>query len=59
MFDPVWEAISSLERLGFYVLGITCDGASMNCRLWKLHGGVSMQELLYKVPNPFADGDSR
>ena len=60
MFDPVWEAISRLERLGFYVLGVTCDGASPNRRLWKLHSGVSEQdELMYKVPNPFADGDSR
>ena len=30
MFDPVWEAISRLERIGFRVLGITCDGASPN-----------------------------
>ena len=26
MFNPVWEAISRLERLGFCVLGLTCDG---------------------------------
>ena len=59
MFEPVWEAISRLERLGFYVLGVTCDGASPNRRLWKLHSGVSEQdELMYKVPNSFADGDS-
>ena len=30
MFDPVWEAISRLERMSFRVLGITCDGASPN-----------------------------
>ena len=37
MFDLVWEAVSRLERMGFRVLGITCDGASPNRRLWKLH----------------------
>lgn len=30
MFDPVWEAVSRLERLGFHVLGLTCDGCSAN-----------------------------
>ena len=56
MFNPVWKAIS---RLGFYVLGITCDRASTNRCLWKLHGVVSKQEeLTYKVLNPFTDGHS-
>ena len=54
MFDPMWEAVSRLERLGFYVLGLTCDGASPNRRLWKLHSDSS-DELIYKVPNLFAD----
>ena len=41
-------------------IGIMCDGVYTNRHLWKLHGGVSKQEeLLYKVPNPFADEDSR
>ena len=52
MFDPVWEAISRLERMGFRVLGIMCDGASPNHRLWKLHN--AKDEMVYKVPNPFA-----
>ena len=29
----MWEAISTLERLGFCVLGLTCDGASPNHNL--------------------------
>jgi len=52
MFDPVWEAISRLERLGFRVLGVTCDGASPNRRLWKLHS--AKDEMIHKVPNIFA-----
>jgi len=54
LFDPVWKAISRLEMLGFYVLGLTCDGASVNHRFWKLHG-ENDDELTYKVPNPFAN----
>ena len=49
LFDPVWEAVSRLERLGFRVLGLTCDGASSNRRLWKLHS--STDEMIYRVPN--------
>ena len=59
MFDPMWEAIARLEKLGFRVLGLTCDGASPNRRLWKLHSSSSSSsssdELIYKVPNVFAD----
>lgn len=55
MFDPMWEAVSRLERLHFYVLGITCDGATPNRRLWKLHS--DSDDLTYKVPNLFADDE--
>lgn len=30
LMDPVWEAISRLERQGLRVLALTCDGASTN-----------------------------
>ena len=30
LFDPVWKACSRLEKLGFCVLGLTCDGALLN-----------------------------
>jgi len=53
IFDPMWEAVSRLERLGFCVLGLSCDGASPNRRLWKLHN--DRDEMIYKVPNVFAD----
>ena len=58
MFDPVWEAVSRLERLGFRVLGLTCDGCSPNRRLWKLHSNKK-KELIYKVPNVFASDGPR
>ena len=52
LFDPVWQCISRLERLGFCVLALTCDGASSNRRFWKLHSKTD--EIIYKVPNPYA-----
>ena len=52
LLDPVWQAVSRLERLGFFVLALTCDGASPNWRLWKLHSKGS--EMTYKVQNPNA-----
>lgn len=54
MFDPMWEAVSRLLKR-FCVLGIVCDGASPNRRLWKLHSDNN--ELIYKVPNLFADDE--
>ena len=32
-----WECVCQLERCGFMVLGLTCDGLSANRRLFKLH----------------------
>ena len=57
LFDPVWEAVSRLERLGFRVLGLTCDGASPNHRLWKLHSDTN--ELIYRVPNIYSNNGFR
>ena len=51
IFDPMWEAIARLERIGFFVLALCCDGASPNCRLWKLHS--ESKEPVYRVPNVF------
>ena len=62
LVDPVWEAISRLERQGIRVLALTCDGASTNRRLWKLHSkgrDTSEKGVLYKVPNIYATDQSR
>ena len=37
-YDPFWEAVWQLERLGFTVLATTADSASPNCQLIKVHG---------------------
>ena len=52
LMDPVWETISRLERQGICVMALTCDGASSNRRLEKLH--TKGKGLVYKVPNVFA-----
>lgn len=52
LIDPVWEAISRLEWQGIRVLALTCDGASTNRRLWKLHSDGD--GVIHKVNNIFA-----
>ena len=62
MVDPVWEAIARLERQGIKVLSITCDGASINRRLWSIHSKgreLGDKGVLYKVPNIYATDASR
>ena len=53
LYDPFWEAVDRLELCGFKVMGLTCDGLSVNRRLFSLHDPSA--ELLHKVPNPYAD----
>jgi len=53
MFHVFWKAVGRLERIGFKVLGLTCDGLSANRRLFRLHGPPRSKELLYKVSNPY------
>ena len=57
MFDPFWEAIARLERQGFNVLAVTCDGASTNRRLWKLHANGN--KVIHKIPNVYAAEGNR
>ena len=53
LFSIMWEGIEHLETLGFKVLAITGDGASMNRKFFKMHsdghGGPC-----YKMPNPYS-----
>lgn len=55
LFDPFWEAVFHLERLGLQVLAATADGASTNRRLMKIHKLRHKRgEITYKVINPYA-----
>ena len=48
VFDPLWDKIREIR-----VLGLSCDGATPNRRLWKLY--ISKNKLVYKVPNMYAN----
>ena len=52
MFDPFWESVARLERLGFKVMGLCCDGLAANRRLFSLH---SDEPNAYKTVNPYAE----
>ena len=55
MFHIVWAAVGRLDRYGFRVVALTCDGLAANRQLFRLHGPKSSQELLYKTANPFSN----
>ena len=50
MFEPFWEAVVRLERNGFRVMGLVCDGLAANRRLFTMHGG----SFTYKTANPYS-----
>ena len=59
LFEPFWESVSRLERLGFKVMGLCCDGfngLAANRRFFALNSFEP--SLPYKVINPFSDGCS-
>ena len=37
MFNILWKTVGRLERYGFHVLGLTCDGLAANRQLFRLH----------------------
>lgn len=51
LFHPFWESVARLERLGFKVMGLCCDGLAANRRFFSLH---SNEPNCYKVDNPYA-----
>ena len=51
IFQLIWRAIDRLECNDLEVLGVTCDGASVNQRFLKLHGN----SLTYKTNNIYSD----
>ena len=54
LFPLIWRAVDRLECNNVKVLGVTCDGASINRRMLKLHGDT----YSYKTANVYS-GDSR
>ena len=54
LYEPVWEAVGHLERCGFQVMALVCDGLAANRRLFRLHAPDSPASEVYKVPNPYS-----
>ena len=51
-FSIIWEVIERLERLGFQVVALTCDGAAPNQKFFNMHL-MSQEQVFYKTPNPY------
>lgn len=49
MYVPFWEAVGRLERCGFRVMALVCDGLAANRRLFRLHSSLQQGDV-YKVP---------
>ena len=54
MFDILWKTVGRLERYGFKVMGLTCDGLPANRQLFRLHAPRQATDAVYKTKNPFA-----
>ena len=52
IYEPFWEAISRLERCGFRVMALVCDGLAANRRLFRLHNPTVPAAEMYKIVNP-------
>ena len=51
MFPLLWKAISICEVNSLKVLAVTCDGASPNCKLFKMHFPITNEDVM----NPDVD----
>lgn len=57
LFLIMWEGIEHLEALGFKVIAITGDGASMNRKFFKIHSNDIDSIPCHKTPNPYTSGE--
>lgn len=63
MFPIFWEAVSYCEyECNLKVVGLTCDGASANRKLFRMHSFMTEEEninpnvdVTYRIINPFAE----
>ena len=55
LFPIVWDAVRNLEESGFKVMVITCDGASLNRKLFRMHSTQNQKgKVTYKTKNPYS-----
>ena len=53
LYPIVWAAVGRLERYGFRVMGITCDGLAANRQLFRLHAPKG-DNFTHKALNPYS-----
>lgn len=53
VFHVLWKAVGRLERYGFKVIGVTCDGLAANRRFIRLHAPRGNAGIVHKVKNPY------
>ena len=51
LFPLVWEVIGRLTLHGFRIFAITCDGASVNRKMFQMHTCGTRKEKVYKTVN--------
>ena len=54
LYPLVWEVIQRLERCGLNVIAFSCDGASPNRNIYKMHTSSS-DGVVHKTRNPFCE----
>ena len=57
LFPIVWEAVRQLECMGFKVIAITADCASLNRKFFRMHASDTTSGVVYKTKNPYASDD--
>lgn len=55
LFPLVWEVIGRLTRHDFHIFAITCDGASSNRKMFRMHGLATKDDLVYKTINIYSE----
>ena len=67
LFPWLWKAVGILEEnCKLKVVGVTCDGASSNRRMFRMHLAMTRDDdinedvdVTYRTRNVFAEGDER
>ena len=57
LFPLLWKAIGRLTKIGCVILGVTCDGATPNCKLFRMHAKPKCDnpDATHKTINIFSD----
>ena len=54
LFSIFWEVVRHIESIGLKILSVTCDGAAVNRKFFRMHLPKSA-EIPYKTPNIYSE----